>query len=413
MSSTITRAGSVKSACRLLALAALLFASGSAFAQSTNVLTNAAANLQAALGGGGTVILNFNGTVTANGPYYISKNAILDGSTNNVTISGAGSTVIFEIASNVTFEVRNLTISGGKNTGVNGVNGNVGSNGGNSGGNGGNATGGQNVHGGAVYNMGTARFINCFFLTNTVVGGTGGNGGGGGNGLYYGGNGGNGGNGGAAGGGAIYNLNTLLLSNCTFTGNSAVGGAGGLGGTNGTPTAGGKGYSGWGGYGGAAAGAAVYNVANMTILACTFAGNYSVGGSSQAATSAPNNQNGQQGYTGANGYGGGIYNSSSDTIVNSTFYGNLAVGGNGGNGGNAAPSGFFQGPGGNGGNALGGSIYNDSTGYTVVTNCTFEGGQTIGGTNGVNGSGPEVHGTGSPGLGYGANIYNNSGTFLL
>ncbi|MDB6021751.1 MAG: peptidase papain, partial [Pedosphaera sp.] len=242
--------------------------------------------------------------------------------------------------------------------------------------------------------------------------GNGGAGGTGGNSSTQAGNGGSGGNGGTALGGAIYNFNTLLLSNCTFAGNSAIGGNGGAGGTNGT---GPFSYTGAGGTGGLAEGAALYNAANanVTILACSFLDNFTQGGNSQAASGAPNSSGGgQTGPAGAAARGGSIFNASSNIIVNCTFFANLAVGGNGGNGGNAGSSGY-SGTGGNGGNALGGSLYNESTGFVAVTNCTFDGGEVFGGTNGLNGTGSFSHGTGALGSSLGANIFNNSGVFQL
>ena len=59
---------------------------------------------------------------------------------------------------------------------------------------------------------------------------SGGNGGNGGNGRFNAGSGGSGANGGLVSGGAIYSLGGLLLSNCTFSGNSVQGGNGGAGG---------------------------------------------------------------------------------------------------------------------------------------------------------------------------------------
>ena len=62
---------------------------------------------------------------------------------------------------------------------------------------------------------------------------------------------------GGAQGGAVYNMGTLVLSNCTVAGNSATGGAGGVGGTNGSGVF--ATYPGAGGAGGASAGAGIFN----------------------------------------------------------------------------------------------------------------------------------------------------------
>ncbi len=74
---------------------------------------------------------------------------------------------------------------------------------------------------------------------------------------------------------------------------------------------------------------------------------------------------------------------------------------------------LYAGTGGNGGNAYGGSLYNASSGSVAVTNCTFASGVVIGGTNGINGTGPYNNGSGSMGSGFGANIANASGIFKL
>jgi len=77
---------------------------------------------------------------------------------------------------------------------------------------------------------------NCTFFGNSVVGGNGGNGGDGGT-FGFGGNGGDGGGGGAGKGGAAFNTagGTNTAVNCTVSNNSAQGGAGGSGGAAGSP----------------------------------------------------------------------------------------------------------------------------------------------------------------------------------
>ena len=397
-----------------LLLCIALFGAVSLRAQ-TNVLTNANADLQAALDAGGTVILNFNGSITAPTTYNIQTDVILETLTNQVTISGGGTQRLFLVQPGVTFQLQNLTLSGGRRAGTNGPNGAPGANHANDRGGAGGAGGnGGTARGGAIYNMGTTLAINCLFLTNSVAGGNGGAGGTGGASVdNLPGDGGNGGNGGIAFGGAVYNEYAFYASNCTFSANSAVAGNGGVGGTNGTGPH--YAFPGVGGTGGSAEGAAIYNDvgASATILACTFAFNFCTGGNSQAA-STDNNGNGQTGASGAAARGGAIYNASPNQnfVVNSTFYDNLVAGGNGGNGGNAG-SGPYAGTGGNGGNGQGGSIFNDSTGYFGAYSCTFDAGQAFGGTNGVNGTGAYTNGSPTAGAGYGANIANNGGTFIL
>ncbi len=131
--------------------------------------------------------------------------------------------------------------------------------------------------------LATSAAINCIFLNNGATGGNGGIGGNGGNGTAVsGGNGGNGGSGGTAFGGAIYNLGTLTLSNCTAwraTGRSPA--MAGWRGTNGT---GGSAFAGSGkASGGTAAGAGLYNQGTAIILGFKFDFNFCEGGNSQVA----------------------------------------------------------------------------------------------------------------------------------
>src|SRR5438445_515421 len=66
-------------------------------------------------------------------------------------------------------------------------------------------------------------------------------------------------------GGAIDNLGTLALGNCTLSKNTAVGGNGG------SAAAG-------GGLGGSAQGGAVYSAGNLTVTDCLFVNNLAIGG---------------------------------------------------------------------------------------------------------------------------------------
>ena len=381
-------------------------------AQTTTITTNSFLSLQNAVAAGGTCLLSFNGVVSATNSLLVTKDLTLyTTSTNTVTINGNSSNRLFQVSSNATLTISNLTLSGGNNIGTNGANGANGtsSNGGANGNSGGSGGNGITGFGGAIYNQGRTLAYYCIFFTNSATGGNGGNGG---NGSFTGGSGGSGGGGGTGLGGAIYNSGTLLVSNCTFSGNGTIGGSGGLGGTNGT---GSGAYLGTGGIGAVAAGAGLYNVGIATIVGCTFDFNFSESGNSQAAGPPLSNQNGSPGPSGPDAQGGGIYNLGTNTVINCTFYQNLVVGGNGGNGGKAAGfNGFNGGNGGNGGNAYGGNLFNDTAGHVSITNCTFAGGESFGGTNGVGGTGNSHAGNpGSLGAGYGANVANNAGTFKL
>ncbi len=392
---------------RYAALALFLIGAPPAWGQTTVTLTNASFfSLQAAVASGGTVVLAFNGTITAAGPLLVLQDTVVDASGFQVTLDGSNSTSLFYVGPGVHFQVTNLTMANGQSLGGNGAggpnnpgNGFVGYSGAN----------GSNGMGGAIYNTGMSEFVNCTFLTNNATGGNGGDGGGpppGGSQA------GNGGGGGIGYGGAIYNLSALILSNCTFAGNSVIGGNGGLStngvGTNGIPRAG------MGGAGAISVGAALYNApgASAVILDCTFNNNLAQGGGSQPGGGSIQGNNGTPGAPGGNAEAGAIGNWGTNTMINSTFYANAAMGGTGGNGGAAPPGGFAGGAGGAGGDGFGGSVLN--AGWMSVTNCTFAGAVALGGAGGSGAGGPHGVGANGPaGLGFGANIANNDGIFDL
>ena len=242
--------------------------------------------------------------------------------------------------------------------------------------------------GGAIFNLGSAAFLNCQFLTNSAIGGAGGDAG------IGGGNGGAGGSGGAARGGAIYSEGLLTLVNSTFSGNLATGGNGGAN----------TGVSfGSGGIGGSSEGAGLFSAGaadTNTVLNCTFSRNIASGGVSGNGGTTPAGM-GRAGRNGGNAFGGGIDNASPMVLTNCTFFENNAVGGSGGNGGDGGARG---GGGGLGGNAVGGGLYN--TGMVSVVNCTFSKSGAFGGTNGLGGSGIVSGRDGKRGTSRGGNIAN-------
>jgi hypothetical protein len=407
----------LRSGAASVCLAVALMLSGQR-AQAQAVISNATsvASLQNALVNGYTNIsLAFSGTMSTTAPLEIVEDVTIDGTGFSPVISGGGTSQIFIVDPGINFRLINVTLSGGNNTGAAGIVGTAGGNGGNTGGNGGSGTGGTNAFGGAVFNQGISAFINCLFLTNGATGGAGGSGGNGGNGNNTGGAGGNGGNGGLGQGGAIYNLGTLLVSNCTIAGNTAAGGAGGTGGTNGSgPFAS---YPGAGGAGGGGAGAGIYNAGQATIVNTTLNQNASLGGTSQnGGGPTGSSQNGGPGANGGNSMGGGIFNAGTNALINCTFFANNATGGIGGDGGNGNTNGLSTGgTGGNGGNAFGGGVYNAPGGLVAITNCTITADVVTGGTNGIAGFGNFAGRDGSVGSVAGANLYNgNTGaTFRL
>ena len=409
--------------------------------QVTVTRTNDCAQLDAFLAAvqqGGYFLLSNCTTIVLTNTLTISNNLTLDAGASSVTIAGNNLSRLFTVLPGVTnFTLRGITLSGGQDVsggglyisqgavavltnctfvgnramGADGSAGADGSSGGGDGGNGGAGTGGGTGFGGAIYNLGSLGVLGCQFLTNSAVGGSGGAGGGGGNGsgtLSHGGDGGGGGYGAPAQGGAIYSAGSLLLSNCTFTGNGATGGSGGLGGTNGTGRF--AGNAGTGGAGSEGSGAAVYSANYAVILNCTFSGNIGQGGNS-ASGGTDSNGDGVSGASGGSSLGGGVYNLNTGFLTNCTFSGNQVTGGTGGDGGTGTGTLASGGNGGNGGNAFGGGLYN--AGSMAVVNCTFSGCGSVGGTNGLSGSGRFAGTDGSMGLGLGGDIAQGSGAFLL
>jgi hypothetical protein len=396
------------------------------------------ASLRAAISGGGGVTFSSDCSITISQPIIINQaDTTIDASGFNVTISGANAVPLFEVVTNLTLRGVSLingssTNSGGalyiqpgvvviadqcvfagnSATGISGLTGPYGAtNSVNTGGNGGSGTQAASGTGGAIYNLGTLMLGNCTLTNNSATGGTGGNGGNGGAGggtFAVGGNGGDGASGGAGLGGAVYSLGELTLSNCTFSANSAVGGNGGSGGAAGAGS-----YPGRPGNSGAGAnglGGAVYSGGHLTVIASTFSTNSTRGGGASTA-GMEGNGSGKDGLKGALASGGAIYNASSAAITNCTFYTNSVVGGTGGNGGTGGGTFGVPGDGGDGGDGVGGAL--DNAGTVTIVNCTFSSSGAFGGTNGVAGSGNFTGANGNSGAFRGGNIANSGGTMVL
>ncbi len=214
--------------------------------------------------------------------------------------------------------------------------------------------------GGVFLSDAIATLTDCTFRGNTAQGGAGNTAPNGADGL----------------GGGLYNGDgsTLTLTNTTFTDNAAQGGAGGNG-------------SSAGGSGGAGSGGGVFNKGTITVTTGTLASNTAVGGvGGQGGTGAGGN--------GGGGQGGGLYTNTptSDVIdfTRSTVASNTAQGGTGGGGSS----------GGTGGDGQGGGIFLSTAGYgsgfgnsTVASN-TAQGGTGGGGSSGLGGSGGSGSGGG-------------------
>jgi hypothetical protein len=274
-------------------------------------------------------------------------------------------------------------------------------------------SGGQDANGGGLYiNQGaTVVLTNCTFTGNRAAGASGVAGAVGPSGGVSGGNGGDGTGGGSALGGAIYNLGSLTALSCQFLTNSGAGGNGGAGGGggNGSGTLSRGGNGGRGGDGAPSDGGAIYSAGNLSLSNCTFLGNSVAGGAGgTGGTNGTGRFAGSPGMGGVGGEGSGaaVYSANYAVILNCTFSGNV------GQGGHSAPGGTdsngYGVSGAPGANSLGGGLYSVNTGF--LTNCTFCNNQVTGGNGGGGGSGTSTLASGgnggNGGNGLGGGLYN-------
>ncbi len=133
--------------------------------------------LKAALFGGGAVTFSCSGTITVlGGTILVSADTSIDGSGQNVTVSGGGKVQVFVVNSGVTLSLNNITVADG----IAGLGG---------------------AGGAGILNNGTVNVTNCTFQGNTGT---------------------------PANGGGIYNNGELTVTNCSFNNNSAGGQLGSL-----------------------------------------------------------------------------------------------------------------------------------------------------------------------------------------
>ncbi len=283
------------------------------------------ANLRAAMAGGGLVTFACEGTITLSSTITNSLDTTLDGSGHQVTISGGDAVRVFYVFPGVTFAINHLTIARG-----------------------------QSTDGAGIFNQnGTVNATDAVFDSNRAVGPAGSSGWPGTAGTN-------------AAGGAVVNSGGMNLINCSFTGNSAVGGAA-------SP----YNHSGYPGYdGGSGIGGAVWNAGLLTANGCTFAGNSAtggVGGNGGSSMPIPGAIGGPGG-SGGDGAGGALFNSGVARLVNCTMAFNTGAGNAGGLGGGSypyPPPTPPPPPGPNGSAGLGfGGIY-DASGQCYLTNCTL------------------------------------------
>jgi hypothetical protein len=318
--------------------------------------------------------LNGQTIVLTSDELAVSKSLDIEGpGAGLLGVSGNNASRVFDVSQNqkpVTVTIAGLTIEDGLSPGLG--------------------------SGGAIYNVGSTLNLVNDVLCNNVARGSPGNG---------------------SDGGAVnnYNKGTLTVSNCTFSGNQAIGGAGGNfaggGGIENEP--GGilhvsqstfnnnRAQGGDGGtidhkhpFIGLGFGGGIDNFfGTATIDRCTFTGNQAVGGSGASGGG------GASQYDEAAALGGGVWNygTSSLTISRSTFAYNRAVGG----------SNSTVGTGGMGhvGDAGGGGLETEGGGTVTITDSAFDHNQAIGGSN-IRGNGNNF----IAGWGHGGAISNSSWT---
>jgi RHS repeat-associated protein len=267
------------------------------------------------------------------------------------------------------------------------------------------------TNGGAILNLGTLMVYDCTFSNNWAQGLAGTNGANGADATTGTAGSGTAGTSGKNGyGGAIYNQGSLVINGGYFLYNAALGGAGGKGGNGGNATTGTPGNGAAGAAGGLAEGGAIFTTNNVTITNCFFAGNYAVGGygglGGNGGVAIGTVGNNGVGGIGGNGLAAAIYAYRDATVVNSTFYLQTTAGGNGGNNGLTIGAPNTTGP--KGGNSYAGAIFNAGTNSFI--NCTFAGNVVYGGTGGNGGSGPAGGGGtgGAGGVAWGGGIYSTN-----
>jgi hypothetical protein len=259
-------------------------------------------HLRAALAGGGTVTFTCSGTITltaANGgAISISSNTKIDGTGQNVTISGGNAVQVFMVPKGVKLKLNQLTISGGIASAFNSSGGGIYSAGSLIVTNSTFSQNGSNFGGGAIFNSaGTLVVNNCTFFMN---------------GSYY--------------GGGIYNYaGKMTVNNSRFIFNNFSEGFGG-----GIYNLGGRATVTYSTFQGNAA-AGIANEGIMTVTNSTFVGNSNFpifgGGIRNDGVLSVNHST-----FFSNGGAGAISNSNMLTVTNSTFLLNFNIFGTSGGG---------------------------------------------------------------------------------
>jgi len=116
------------------------------------------AALRAAIGGGGTVTFNCEGTITLTGTLAIASSTVINATGHAITISGGNAVQLFSISPGVNASFINLTLANGLAAGANGT----------------TNTDGLPGTGGAIFNNGgIVALTGCTVASNNAVGGSG------------------------------------------------------------------------------------------------------------------------------------------------------------------------------------------------------------------------------------------------
>ena len=367
-------------ACLLLPLAA----------GAGGVVTNCTeADLRAAMEGGGSVTFACDGTITLASTITIAADTTFDGSSHQITLSGGRAVRVFQVNTNASFTLVNLTVAEGMSAGGSAILNLAGS---------ANLTGVSfqsntailnlpddslmyQVSGGAILNRGgTMNATNCSFADNAALGTTS---------IYshlvcggaicnesgqvnlrsstFVANRASGGQppwhtydaypGDPGRGGAIHNAGIVTLDLCSFTNNSATGGDG----VTWYP-------------GGEGSGGAIFNQGTLTMDRSTLTQNAATGGTGGVGYFPEYPwMGGEAGQPGGEAHGGAICSMGSLWVFRSTFTSNVVTGGAGGTGANGAL--LPDGRGGSGGagfhgmDGFGGAVFTSNT--AVMVNCTI------------------------------------------
>ncbi len=231
---------------------------------------------------GGTITFAGDSTIMLTSPLTVTTSLTVDGSGNNITISGNNASRVFHVNSGVDATLRNLTVADGK-------------------------VSGYYITGGGIVNEGALTATNVSFLRNTAAATW----------RSY--------------GGAIYSTGALTVTDSTFSSNNAAGGNGGGIANFGKLQVTNSSFNPNSAYGG---GGCIYNAGNATITGAALTGSvyYSGGGIDNEGTMTVTNSSLVGNIASMyHGGGGGIYNAGALTVTNSTFSGNQArADGNGG-----------------------------------------------------------------------------------